>query len=313
MKKLKKCLLCHGTTFLVLHKMSDRMFSINGEFTWKKCRFCGLAFLDPQPSNTTLRLHYPSKGYFAYNKEGKTGLYGKIREYIIKHTYSQTLFSRILRSITNTTFGIPLYKKDGKIVDVGCGTGDILVLLKDLGWSTYGIDIDKNAIHIAKSRGLINVRFGTYKTLGSYPDNYFDVIRLYHVIEHLDNPLACLQLLYKKIKPGGLIILSTPNFASPIRKLFGTYWSNFDTPRHLFIFTPETLVKAVKLSKLHVVKIEYTSASGIAGSMQHFINTKIRRRVQFFGTLPIVLFFHPIEWILDKLEMGDMFTIQATK
>lgn len=289
------------------------MFPVKGEFIWKKCRACGLVFLDPQPSNVMLRFHYPSKGYFAYNKEGKTGIYGKIREYLIRHTYAPTIFSTILGSITNTTFGIPPYKREGKIMDLGCGTGDILSLLKNLGWNVYGIDIDKKAIAIANSRGLQDVRFGTYKTLRFYPDNYFDVIRLYHVIEHLDNPLECLQLLYKKIKPGGLIILSTPNYASPIRKLFGSYWSNFDTPRHLFIFTPKTLALAVRLSKLRIDKLEYTSASGIAGSMQHFTNAKIKRRVQFFGTLPIVLFFHPIEWILDKFSMGDMFTMYIRK
>ena len=93
--------------------------------------------------------------------------------------------------------------KKGKILDVGCGSGDTLALLKKLGWDVYGLEIDKNAVKVARERGLVNVKLGGYEKIASFPNNYFDSIRLYHVIEHIPDPRACLKLIYKKLKPGG--------------------------------------------------------------------------------------------------------------
>jgi 2-polyprenyl-3-methyl-5-hydroxy-6-metoxy-1,4-benzoquinol methylase len=313
MKKNTRCFLCQSTNFTTLCATSDRMFNLPGNFIFKQCISCSLVFQDPQPSKSLLRQHYPTHGYFAYNKKGKGGLLGNIREYIIKKTYSPTLLSRILAYLSNTNFAIPRYRKGGKILDLGCGTGDILILLKDLGWDVYGIDIDKKAIQIGRKRGLKHLRKGTYKTVNAYPDNYFDVIRLYHVIEHVDNPMACLQILYKKLKFGGEVFLSTPNFDSPIRKIFGKYWSSFDAPRHLFIFTHRTLRKAVKQYNFNIHLMQSTSALGLAGSLQYLMNDLFKRKGNFLSNLLMITAFFPIEWLLNRINMGDSFTMQLSK
>ncbi len=313
MKKIRQRLLCNSTQLQTLYKLRDRMFDASGIFQCKKCTFCGLVFLDPQPGSDTLRKHYPSRRYFAHTQEGKTGFFGKIREYVISHIYQPTLLSKFLMALTNTSFAIPQYQKNGKVLDLGCGTGDILVLLKNLGWDVYGIDIDKNATQIAKERGLKNVQVGTYKAVESYPDNYFDAIRLYHVIEHVDDPLVCLQLLSKKLKPGGELLLATPNFNSPVRSIFGVYWGSFDSPRHLFLFTPLTLRRAIERYKLSVASIKYTSALGIAGSMQYVFDELTKRKGNFFANLPIIFAFYPIELLFDKVNRGDLFTMQVFK
>ncbi len=246
MKVISKCLVCQSTKFRQLYTSPDRMFDLPGSFTYKQCISCGLAFLDPQPDEKTLQKHYPTKHYFAYDKEGKGGVIGRIREYLVKHIYQPTLLSRVLKSLLNTTFATPVYREGGKILDVGCGTGDMLILFKELGWEAYGIDIDKKAIQLAKSGGLKYLWVGTYKDVDEYPDNYFDCIRLYHVIEHINDPSLCLKILYKKLKPQGELFLCTPNFKSPIQKVFGTYSFALDTPRHLYIFTPQSLARIAK-------------------------------------------------------------------
>ena len=289
------------------------MFNLPGNFTYKKCVSCSLVFLDPQPNKDLLRRHYPTQGYFAYDKKGKGGLLGTIREYIIKNTYSPTFLSRILAYLSNTNFAIPQYRKGGRILDLGCGTGDILILLKDLGLDVYGIDIDKKAIQIGRKRGLKHLRIGTYKAINAYPNNYFDVIRLYHVIEHVSDPMACLQILYKKLKSGGEVFLSTPNFDSPIRKIFGKYWSSLDAPRHLFIFTHQTLRKAVMQYKFKVHSMQYASALGLVGSLQYLTNDLFKRRGNFFSNLFMAAAFFPTEWFLDKIGMGDSFVMQLSK
>lgn len=313
MKITHKCLVCQSKSFRSLYSSPDRMFNIRGSFMYEKCMSCGLVFLDPQPEEKTLRKHYPSQNYFAYRKEGKGGLIGALREYLVKRIYHPTFLSRVLMSLLHTTFAVPSYRKGGKILDVGCATGDMLVLLKNLGWDVYGIDIDKKGIRIAKARGLKNLRVGTYKDVRAYPDNYFDCIRLYHVIEHIDNPLLCLEILHKKLKPKGELFLSTPNFNTPIQKVFGSYWSGLDAPRHLYLFTPQTLGKVATQLEFAVKSVTYDSAQALVGSLQYLVNDITKQKGKFFYKLPIILVFYPIEWLLDKICLGNTFTMLLTK
>lgn len=313
MKVISKCLICQSTKFKQLYTSPDRMFDIPGSFVYIQCISCGLVSLESQPNAKTLRKHYPTKHYFAYNKEGKGGLIGNLREYLVKHIYQPTFLSRFLTSLLHTTFATPAKRTGGKILDVGCATGDMLILLKNLGWDVYGIDIDKKGIQAAKTRGLTNLRVGTYKDVDVYPDNYFDCIRLYHVIEHIDDPSLCLKILYKKLKPQGELFLCTPNFNSPIQKVFGTYWSALDAPRHLYLFTPQTLAKVGKQYDFVATSVTYDSARAIAGSLRYLANDLMKRKGKFFGRLPVIMVFYPIEWLLDKMRLGNSFTMVLTK
>ena len=153
MKAIPICFLCKSTKFRTLYASPDRMFNIPGLFVYIKCISCGLVFLDPQPDKETLRKHYPTEHYFAYDKEGKGGVIGSIREYLVKRIYKPTFLSKILLFIFHTTFATPSYRQRGKVLDVGCATGDMLVLLKDLGWDTYGIDIDEKGSELQKNEG----------------------------------------------------------------------------------------------------------------------------------------------------------------
>lgn len=290
------------------------MFNLPGNFFVKKCSQCALVVLDPQPGKEVLKKHYPSLNYYSYVKNKKRGFFEILRTYLIKHYYSPTLLSLLISNLIQKVPAIPgTFIENGKIMDLGCGTGDTLLLLRDLGWNTFGIEMDGNAIGNARKRGLENVKLGTYEALAQYPDNYFDVIRLYHVIEHVDNPSLCLNLIKKKLKKGGELIMGTPNAESLVSKLFKSLWYNLDSPRHLFIFSPVTLRKLVEKQGFVAKKIEFGSAGGIVGSIQYFINDIFGKKVDLIHSLPVVLLFYPIEWLLDKFSLGDVFTVRASK
>ena len=206
---------------------------------------------------------------------------------------------------------MPSYIKNGKILDLGCGTGDTLALLKKLGWDTYGIDIDKQAISIGINRGLKNLKLGTYKDIAEYPDNYFDAIRLYHVIEHLDDPSLCLSLIKKKLKKGGELIMGTPNMEGCISKVFKSYWYNLDTPRHIFLFSPYTLKNLLIKQDIYPTSVEYVSAGGIAGSVQYLIGDIFKKKIDLIHKQWFVIVLYPIERILDLLRLGDVFVVRA--
>ena len=208
---------------------------------------------------------------------------------------------------------IPSYKKNGKILDLGCGTGETLLLLKKIGWKTYGMDIDSNALSVAKKSGLNNLSLGGYRDLKKYPDNYFDAIRLYHVIEHIDNPSLAISLIKRKLKKNGEVIMGTPDINSIVAKLFKSSWYNLDSPRHLYLFSTFTLKKMIEKEGLTVEKVRSESGWGIAGSLQYFIYDKFNKKLNLFNNIFVFLGLYPLEWLLDKLQLGDIFIITAKK
>lgn len=313
MKKVIECIVCKSKKFTFQHLSKDRMFNLPGEFSIKKCPSCSLVFLDPQPVGLQLKKYYPSKKYYAYNKDDAKGFFEILREYLVKNYYSPTFLSKIITLLIKNVPAMPSNPKNGKILDLGCGTGDTLVLLKKLGWDTYGIDIDKQAISVGIKRGLKNLKLGTYKDIATYPDSYFDAVRLYHVIEHLDNPALCLNLIRKKLKKNGELILGTPNMQSFTSILFKSRWYNLDSPRHLFLFSPRTLGKLVGKEGYLVKNIEFCSAGGLAGSLQYYIEDVFGKKINLINNLLVVLLLYPIEWFLDKLSLGDVFSLKATK
>lgn len=306
-RRVKSCILCESSKFEFLFFSKDRMFNIPGEFTVKKCSNCSLVFLDPQPSSQLLKKHYPSKKYYSYSRSKARGLFEIIRNYLLSHYYSPNVLSLLISTFIQDVPAIPTYVKNGKILDIGCGDGDTLALLKKLGWKTYGLDIDARAVEIANKRGL-NVKLGTFKKLSEYPDNYFDAIRLYHVIEHIDNPSLCLFLVRKKLKREGELLIGTPNIKSMMAIFFRSYWYNLDSPRHLFLFTPKTLEKLLNKNNFVIKKTEFCSVGGIPGSLQYTIGALLHKKIDLIK-VPIVLLFYPLEWLLNKLSVGDVFVV----
>lgn len=312
MNKIASCIVCDEKNFMHLFEMHDRMFDIPGMFIVKKCRTCGLVFVDPIPSQQKLKKHYPNKNYYSYQEGGEKGFFYCLRSYLVKHYYNKTLFSRIFSGLVQNVPAMPK-GTEGKILDVGCGTGDTIELLKQLGWDVYGLEIDKKAVLIAKKRGLHNVKHGTVKDMSSYPNNHFDVIRLYHVIEHLSDPNLCLRLIYKKLKPGGEIIMGTPNVESLASNLFKKFWYNLDTPRHLFVFSPKTLAVITEREGFGQVSIEFCSAGGLVGSIMYVSSHLTKKKLDPNNFLWLFFLLYPLEWFLDKLRIGDIFILRAVK
>lgn len=314
MKKIFLCPICKSKSFTFQYNSKDRMFGISGSFTVKRCDNCSCVFLDPQPDQKELKKYYPSRRYYSYSKkENVKSFFKTLREYLVKHYYSPNLLSMFISTFIQNVPAMPAYGKKGKILDLGCGAGDMLILLKQLGWETYGIDIDERAIRNAQMIGLKNVALGTYKDLVRYKNNYFDVIRLYHVIEHIDDPSFCLRLIRKKLKNTGEIVIGTPNIDSVVSKIFKSYWYNLDTPRHVTLFSPATLKGLIREEGFIIKKIEFCATGGIVGSLQYFFGDMMGNKIDLIHKVYFVLLFYPLEWILNRLGEGDVFVLRARK
>jgi predicted SAM-dependent methyltransferase len=116
--------------------------------------------------------------------------------------------------------------------------------MRRLGWNVEGVEPDPVAVASARDAGL-SVLEGTLSTI-EYPANHFDAITMSHVIEHLHDPLAALRECYRILRPGGVLWVATPNLGSYGHKLFGRDWRGLEPPRHLGIFTRESLKAGLK-------------------------------------------------------------------
>lgn len=319
MRKIRNCLVCNEKEIIPLFETHDRMFDVDAIFTVKRCQRCGLVFIDPIPEDTILKKHYPSKNYYSYQETEEKGFFYRLRSYLVRHYYKATLFSLIFSSLVQKVPALPKQVEDqftdsgGKILDLGCGSGDTIFLLQELGWDVYGLEIDRKAVSIARERGLLNVKYGGYEKIDNFPNNYFDAIRLYHVIEHLNNPTRCLRLIYKKLKPRGELIMGTPNIDSLTSRVFKKFWYNLDIPRHLFLFSPKTLSRMTKEEGFSRINIEFCSAGGLIGSVVYLLNNFTGRRYNPNNFLWLFFLFYPLEWLLDKIKLGDIFILRAIK
>lgn len=313
MKRRFSCPVCRFNGFHTLFWAKDRMFGLAGKFRVVRCRSCGLVSLFPIPEAKQLARYYPARRYYAYDSRKKEGVFLKMRAYLVRLRYDPSLAARLMRSLLPEVPAMPTPVRRGNILDVGCGTADTLVLLKEFGWHTFGLERDKRAVEVARNRGVDDVKLGVYQDIARYPDRFFDVIRLYHVIEHIDDPLLCLRLIQKKLKKGGELIIGTPNEASLVSRLFGTYWYNLDTPRHVVLFCPKTLRHAVVEAGFGEVNIAFCSAGGLLGSVQYVLKETFHIDWNLVHTPLFVLLLYPIEWMLDALRMGDVFVLRARR
>ncbi len=258
------CMLCGADGEALYGSLSDRLFSASGSWNLRRCpnRACSLIWLDPMPTELDIEKAYAE--YYTHKKTDAAGqgslrtLYGFIRAGYFAHMYHHDRNSTRswVRWLGSLIYLHPLQKAaldlnamylrpkpHASLLDVGCGSGKRMQLLRDLGWSVEGVDNDLQAIGQAQNKGL-NVRLGNLDEQ-EYSDNRFDAITMSHVIEHVHQPLSLLQECHRILKPGGKLALVTPNAESWGHRLFKDAWVHLDPPRHFHLYTTRTLRKLV--------------------------------------------------------------------
>lgn len=141
----------------------------------------------------------------------------------------------------------------GQVLDVGCGTGGFLYELQRTGkYQVIGIDINEYALSLAQQQG-IRVQYGELVDL-CFPAASFDVVTAWEVIEHVRDPEATLGEIHRVLKPTGTLLLSTPNGASWQARFWRNYWCGWDLPRHLQIFSRESLYELLRNSGFRIIR-----------------------------------------------------------
>ncbi len=181
---------------------------------------------DPQPEVIQLSKYYESEEYISHtdNKKG-----------IVSFLY-QTVKKRALRNKLNL---ITTLKKDANsILDIGAGTGDFLKYIQSENKSVFGIEPNKKARELASNKGIQLV-----ENIDDYKGETFDVITMWHVLEHVPNLEETIQKIQALLNPNGILIIAVPNYNSFDAAYYKNYWAAFDVPRHLWHFSRNTMKK----------------------------------------------------------------------
>ena len=257
------CILCdtdQTTPYLVAPDMytSER-------YRLVRCTCCGLIRTDRPPSSENLYV------------------YGGTADAGARFGLTQSLL-RWFRRVRAHQF---TEGRSGRALDVGCGDGSFLAALAQEGWDVYGTELSASIAASATQRLGGRIRVGEIDNKTSHPDASFDLITLWHVLEHLENPRKALAEVRRLIKPDGTVVIAVPNIRSLQALIFKQDWLHLDVPRHRWHFDPQTLRDLAERCGFEVKQIQHFSmeygsfgiVQGIATSLGggHVLFTRLVR------------------------------------
>ena len=223
------CNQCGSDNYTVLFEGRDRLHNLPGTFPVVQCRNCGLVYLNPRPDASTLPDYYPEE-YTPYGSDKKT-VVARIQAWLRK------------REAKRIAAQLP---RGARVLEIGCAAGDLLRPMRDCaGLSVCGVEMSPYAADIAREQYGLDVYTGTIFD-APFPNGAFDAVIMRHVVEHFPSPRLALERSAALLRPGGLILVSTPNFDSLDRRVFGENWYDYDTPRHLTLFSAKTLARMLE-------------------------------------------------------------------
>ena len=266
---MSACLVCGCERFAPLFRASDRLYHTTArEFAVVRCGDCGLVRLDPQPAPEELRQYYPDSYWFAPDQSAASRLEEAYRRLVLRdhvHFVEQALRHSRAR---------------GPLLDVGCGGGLFLGLMRDRGFRVVGLDSSREAAAIAWRRQQAPAVCAMLEN-APFPPESLAGLTMFHVLEHLYDPRVYLSSARDLLAPDGRLVVQVPNAASWQFRLLGRSWNGVDVPRHLFDFRDRDVEKLMERCGFEVLRRKYFSLrdnpAGLASSLAPSLDPMARR------------------------------------
>ena len=306
------CSFCDAEETSVLFEGRDYWFELPGLFPVRRCLRCGLIYLSPRPDSDEIAGYYPT-AYQPYQGAIEDEP-SRLRRWSRCYALSKKVRAVEKQALSGKRRG------RGRALDVGCATGDFLAALRERGWQVTGVEKNERAAAYARARLGLEVVTGELETAG-FPDRAFDLVTLWHVLEHVHDPVSTLSELARVTRPGGLLVLAVPNPESFEARIFGRYWAGWDIPRHLHLFARRVLRQM--LDRTGWVTGETTYMTGrhwlLALSLHHWLRARLPtsrlRRVllRAVRTLPARFVTFPYFLLVERLKLGSIMVVYARR
>lgn len=233
------CPVCESKNINPLLTIKD--FSVSKEdFVLWQCSHCNLRFTQDVPDENSIGRYYQSSDYISHSNTNK-GFINKTYQKVRTYTLQQK--AKLIGDETKIS--------TGSILDIGSGTGAFLDVMKTRGWQVKGVEPDKDARALAKK--LYDLNIDEPSVIDDLNTGSFDVITLWHVLEHVHHLHEYLEQLKRLLKKDGKIFIAVPNYQSKDSGIYRSYWAAYDVPRHLYHFSPQSIKT---LMQKHALKVE---------------------------------------------------------
>lgn len=230
MEQINNCPVCQNNTFEKYLEVQD--YTVSQEtFQIVACKNCGFKLTNPRPNQDEIGKYYKAESYISHSNTSK-GLIAKIYHTVRKYT----LKSKI--SLINSH-----YPQKGKLLDVGCGTGMFLNEARKNGWNVNGIEPDSGAKKIAEEINKATIK---NEILTSFQDEQFNIITMWHVLEHVHLLNETVDWLKERLTENGSLIIAVPNHESKDAEIYQEQWAAYDVPRHLYHFSQKSIKQLFK-------------------------------------------------------------------
>jgi len=290
MDQLTHCPLCRSEVF--------RPFERHRKHHLVKCSSCSFVFITAIPSAEELHNLYCD---YSYGED----------QFVSPVTLKR--YKEILE-------GFEPYRKHNRLLDVGCGNGQLLSVARQMGWECLGLEVSPKAVEVCRLQGLTVLEGTLAERIEQLPQ--CDVVVSVEVLEHLNTPGKELAMMHDILRPGGLLYLTTPNFNGLLRLITGQDYALIGYPEHLCYFTPATLRLLVRNTGFELKKMESTgfSITGLEGlkaarfhepAAHHSTDEKLRKEME---VNPVLGFFKWTSNFFLKLSgTGNSLKIWAVK
>ena len=311
------CHLCGVDDAVVLFRKRDKLGITDEEFQVVECKRCGLLYVNPRPAEAEMGKFYPEAYSWKETMEADSLITKWMRKLEKGYRY-HLLQDEVAKVISYTG------KSSGKVLDIGCGTGDRLDVFRSKGFETWGVETSDSADY-AREHLHLNVAKGDLFSAG-FPDRFFDVVTLYNVLEHTHHPARVCEEIYRILKEDGFLVVQLPNKDSLQYRIFRERWAAFDVPRDLYYFGTEIFRSLLGKVGFAVTKIDYfmncchppTLVISLFPSLDPQKAWKTERQgkspvLQRLAWILCTLLLSPLAQLESRFKYGAMVTYYGTK
>lgn len=301
------CLLCGHNERRCRFEGSDRLYGGPGSFSLVECVRCGFLYLSPRPSPEEIHQYYPTR-------------YASYQPAVYEERSLVRCVDRIV-GLRQRCDAVVRHKRSGRLLDVGCGTGDFLAMMRGHpDWHVRGLEPVEAAATRAQAKYGLAVDLTPLESM-SYPSESFDAITLWDVLEHLPEPVASLQRLAGALRPGGVVVVAVPSRDSLDARIFGSDWAGLDIPRHFSVFSERHLTAAFNQAGLDCLESfnltgsfhSFALSTHIWASRQGTRSRRARLLVRMVDSLPVRIATLPYFQAIRALRLGGTLTAVGRK